>query len=74
MKKQAPKVQGIHCLIHRQALASKTLPTPLGKVLDQTFQIVNFVDGGALNSQLSKQLDIGMDAGHHLLLFHTKIR
>jgi len=61
-------------MIHHQALASKTLPAPLGKVLDQTIQIVNFVKGGALNSRLFKQLCIDMDAGHHLLLFHTNVR
>ena len=43
VKKRTPKMRGIHCMIHRQSLASKTLPTPLEKVLDQTIQIVNFV-------------------------------
>jgi hypothetical protein len=69
VKKRAPEVKGIHCMIHRQALASKTLPAPLGNVLDQTIQIVNFV-----NSRLFKQLCIDMDAGHHLLLFHTDVQ
>ena len=35
-------------MIHRQALASKTLPPPLREVLDQTIQMVNFVEEGAL--------------------------
>ncbi|XP_042213890.1 zinc finger BED domain-containing protein 5-like, partial [Homarus americanus] len=74
VKKRAPKVKGIHYMIHRQALASKTLPAPLGKVLDQTIQIVNFVKGGALNSRLFKQLCTDMDAAHYLLLFHTNVR
>lgn len=74
VKKRAPEVKGIHCMIHRQALASKTLLPPLGKVLDQTIQIVNFVKGGALNSRLLKQLRNDKDAGHHLLLFHTNVQ
>ena len=74
VKKRAPKMRGIHCMIHRQALASKTLPVPLEKVLDQTIQIVNFVKGGALNSRLFKQLCTDMDAAHHTLLFHTNVR
>ena len=74
VKRRAPKVKGIHCMIHRQALASKTLPAPLERVLDQTIQIVNFVKGGALNSRLFKQLCYDMDATHHSLLFHTNVR
>ena len=26
VKRQAPKSKGVHCMLHRQALASKTLP------------------------------------------------
>ena len=74
VKKQAPKVKGIHCIIHRQALASKILQAPLEKVLDQTIQFVNFVEGGALSSRLFKQLCTDMDAAHHSLLFHTNVR
>ena len=74
VKKQNPNAKGIHCMIHRHALASKTLPPPLREVLDQTIQMVNFVKGGALNSRLFKQLCIDMDADHHVLLFHTKTR
>ena len=48
VKKQNPNAKGVHCMIHRHALASKTLPPPLRKVLDQTIQMVNFVKGGAL--------------------------
>jgi hypothetical protein len=61
-------------MIHHQALAPKTLPAPLGKGLDQTIQIANSVKGGALNSRLFKQLCTDMDAGHHLLTFHTKVQ
>lgn len=59
---------------HQLCWALKTLPVPLRKVLEQISQIVNFVRGGALNSQLFKQLCIDVDAGHHLLHFHTNIR
>jgi hypothetical protein len=49
VKKRGPKVKNFYCMIHRQALAPKTLPAPLGNVLDQTIQIVNVVKGEALN-------------------------
>ena len=71
IKKQNPNTKSVHCMIHRHSLASKTLPLPLREVLDQTFRMVNFVKGGALNSRLFKQLCIDMDADHHVLLFHS---
>ncbi|XP_076352607.1 zinc finger BED domain-containing protein 5-like [Tachypleus tridentatus] len=74
VKMQTPKVKGIHCMIYHQALASKTLPAPLEKVLDQTIQIVNFGKGGALNLQLFSQLYTDMDAGHCHPLFHTNVQ
>ena len=73
-KKQNPNTKGVHCMIHRHTLASKTLPPPLREFLDQTIRMVNFVKGGALNSRLFKQLCIDMDADHHILLFHTNTR
>ena len=74
IKKKNQNTKGVHCMIHRHALASKTLPPPLREVLDQTVRMVNFVKGGALNSRLLKQLCIDMDADHHVLLFHTNTR
>jgi hypothetical protein len=73
VKKCARKVNGIHCMIYHQALASKTVPSPLWKVLIQMIQILTFVIRKALNSQLFKQLYIDMNTGHHLFLFHTKV-
>ena len=70
VKKCARKVNGIHCTIYDQVLASKTLPSPLWKVL---VQILTFVRRKALNSQLFKQLYIDMNTGHHLFLFHTNV-
>ena len=74
VKKQNLNAKGVYCIIHRRALASKTLPPPLREVLDQTIQMVNCVKGGALNSRLFKQLCIDMDADHYVLLFHIKTR
>ena len=36
VKKQNPNTKRVHSMIHRHALASKTLPPPLREVLDQT--------------------------------------
>ena len=72
VKKQNPTTKSLHFMIHHHALASKTFPSPLCEVLDQTLRMVNYVKGEALNSTLLKQVCIVMDSDHHVLLFHTK--
>ena len=62
VKRQAPKSKGVHCMLHRQALASKTLPESLEKFLDQIIKIVNFIKAGALNSRLFKAFCVDMDS------------
>ena len=42
-------------MLHRQVLASKTLPNTLQKILDEMIQIVNYIKAGALNSRLFKK-------------------
>lgn len=74
VKKLNPKIKGTHCMIHRQALASKTLPKSLSVALEQTITIVNFVKSSALNSRLFKQLCASMDSNHQMLLYHTNVR
>ncbi|XP_055549359.1 zinc finger BED domain-containing protein 5-like [Wyeomyia smithii] len=74
VKKLNSKIKVTHCMIHRQAPASKTLPNSLGVVLKQIIKIVNFVKSSALNSRLFKQLGANMDSNHQMLLYHTNVR
>uniref|UniRef100_UPI00358EFF27 zinc finger BED domain-containing protein 5-like n=1 Tax=Myxine glutinosa TaxID=7769 RepID=UPI00358EFF27 len=74
VKELAPQAKGIHCMIHRYALASKALPATLWEVLDSVIKIVNYVKAGALNTRLFKELCKDMDAGHEVLLFYTAVR
>ena len=74
VKDFAPNVRGVHCLIHRYALATKTMPEPLLKVLDSVIKIVNFIKSGALNTRLFKELCKEMNSDHEVLLFHTAVR
>ena len=71
LKRKAPTSKGVHCMLHRQVLASKTLPNTLQKVLDEVIQIVNFIKAGALNSWLFKKLCMDLDSEHLVLLYHT---
>ena len=74
VKRQTPKSIGVHCMLHRQALASKTLPESLEKVLDQLIKIANFIKAGALNSRLFKTFGADMDSDHQVLLYFTPTR
>ena len=74
VKRKATKSKGVHCMLHRQVLASKTLPNALLKVLDEMIQIVNLIKPGALNSRLFKKLCKDLDSEHVVLLYHTQTR
>ena len=43
VKNVSPEVVGIHCMIHRQVLATKTLPEPFKEVLNRVIEAVNVV-------------------------------
>lgn len=68
------KVKHMHCMIHRQALAAKTLPSELKEVLDDTVKMVNFVKLSDLISRLFKLLCSDLDSVHETLLYHTEVR
>ncbi|XP_068246552.1 zinc finger BED domain-containing protein 5-like [Palaemon carinicauda] len=74
VKKLAPQAKGIHCMIHRYALASKTLPASLQEVLESVIKIVNYIKTKALNTRLFKELCKDMNADHEVLLFYTAVR
>ena len=74
VKQKNPDAVGTHCVIHRETLASKTLPTAMKNKLDIIIRIVNFIKSSAVNSRLFSQLCKQMDSNHENLLFHTKVR
>ena len=65
---------GTHCMIHRQVLATKTLPVSLRDVLELIIGAVNFVKSSALNTRLFGKLCTEMGATHDTLLFYTEVR
>ena len=64
IKQVSPEIVQTHCMIHREALASKNLNETLGSVLDDCVRIVNFIKTRTVNSRLFAQLCIEADAEH----------
>ena len=71
VKQRNPKVVGTHCMIHREALASKALSARLRATLTDVIKVINYVKGSALNTRLFRQLCAHYDSIHHDLLFYT---
>ena len=56
LKQKNPKVVTQHCIIHREALASRTMTQPLKETLDTAIRLMNFVKASALNYRLFRRL------------------
>ena len=74
VKSKNPDVVATHCMIHREALASKTLPQNLNSLLVDIIKAVNYIKRSALNTSLFHQLCDKVDATHLSLIFHTQVR
>ena len=68
VKRRNPNVKGVHCIIHKQALASKTLPQNFN------WQLQSIIKGSALNTRLFRKLCDTMEAKRCDLLFYTQLR
>ncbi|XP_072401679.1 protein FAM200C-like [Diabrotica undecimpunctata] len=73
-KKKNPRIIGSHCIIHRQALASQTLPEPLNFTVNLAIKIVNHIKSSALNTRLFQALCPELNSDQETLLFHTEFR
>lgn len=74
IKTKNPSAITTHCVIHRQALAAKTLPECFALSMKTAIKVVNFIKKSALNTRLFKQLCSDMNSEHETLLFHTEVR
>ena len=77
VKDRSPEVTSIHCMNHRQALACKTMPPQLLKVMTLVIKmtnVINFIKSSAFIAHLFRELCEGMTASHQTLLFHTQVR
>ncbi|KAK7901480.1 hypothetical protein WMY93_018249 [Mugilogobius chulae] len=74
VKDVAPLLTAVHCSIHREALATKTMPANLKTVLDEAVRTVNFIKSRPLQSRLFGILCAEMGSEHRQLLLHTEVR
>ena len=73
VKQKNPAIQGTHCMIHKAALVSKTIPKRLHEHLSVVIKVINYVKSSALNTQLFSKLCKDLDANHTALLYNTQI-
>lgn len=74
VRREAPEVSVKHCMLHRQALAIKSLTTPLKQTLDICLKAVNYIRARPLNSRIFQVLCEEMGKEHVVLLLHTEVR
>lgn len=72
LKEKAPGCAIFHCMLHRQALASKKLSEDLSNTLATVVKVVNFIKARPTNKRLFAQLC--EDEAHQTLLLHTEVR
>jgi hypothetical protein len=70
----APNSIGTHCVIHKEMLAAKTLPSGLKQIMSLVIQAVNFIKSNALTSRIFTKLCFEMNAESTQLLLHTEVR
>ncbi|XP_068232174.1 protein FAM200C-like [Palaemon carinicauda] len=74
VKERVPDIITKHCVLHRHALAVKTLPSHFKEVLSVCVKVVNYIRGRALNHRVFKLFCEEMGSEHQVLLFHTEVR
>ena len=73
IKSNAIHITFTHCMVHRDALVSKTLPSLLADILKIVVETVNFVRGRALNHRIFMQLCKEMESKFKVLLYHIDV-
>ncbi|GFS98834.1 zinc finger BED domain-containing protein 5 [Trichonephila clavipes] len=74
IKLKAPNYSSSHCILHRQALAMKQMPSNLKLVMDEAVKIINLIKSRPLPSRLFSLLCEDYGSKHKTLLLHTEVR
>ncbi|XP_051774916.1 protein FAM200A-like [Erpetoichthys calabaricus] len=70
----SPNIISTHCMIHREALASKNLNESYSEVLNTCIKLVNWIKCRLLNGRLFAALCEESGSDHRHLLLHTEVR
>lgn len=62
-----------HCVIHREALASKKMSPELNSILNDAVKAINFIKSRPQNARLFRRLYYSMGSEHTELLLHTEV-
>ncbi|XP_073456451.1 protein FAM200C-like [Aquarana catesbeiana] len=73
VKADAPHIIVTHCILHRHALATKTLPPKLAEVLKIVVECVNYVRNSALRHHIFRELCKEMGSEFEVLLYHSNV-
>lgn len=74
IKKIAPDIVFIHCMIHKEALVAKEMQDDLWAVLNEAVSVINYIKSRSLNSRLFTILCNEMGSSYETLLLHTEVR
>ncbi|CAH0402530.1 unnamed protein product [Chilo suppressalis] len=74
IRKKTPNAMWTHSIIHREALASKSMSSELNQVLECVISVVNYIKTRPLKARLFKKLCIGMGAEYAALLYYCNSR
>ena len=74
IKKRSPNAVRTYCVIHREFLASRTLPATVNYKLAIAICVFNFIKTSSVKSRLFTTVCKNMDADRETLLFHTAVR
>ena len=74
LKQKLPTLKVMHCMIHRQALASKRMPKSLKDVFDICVRIVNNIRKNDTSHRIFQSFCAQMGNQHDILLYHTEVR
>ena len=64
----------VHCLLHRENLASRHISSDLGAVMDNVVAVVNYIKAGPLNSRIFREICSDFESSHQHLLYHSEVR
>ncbi|XP_039459195.1 protein ZBED8-like [Oreochromis aureus] len=73
VKADAPHIIVTRCILHRHALATKTLPPKMAEVLKTVVECVNYVRNSALRHRIFSELCKEMGSEVEVLLYHSNV-